>query len=166
RRHTRSKRDWSSDVCSSDLGGNFDTTGQADTCDFTQRGVRFLWGRGVHASAHTTAHWARIKRWRTNTLCLWCAALPDQLLNCWQNNLRIFSSSFERIEAAQCRDDSKESLVFFRRLEGFAFGRAKRWHLLRKIPATRTESYCHFETIVLSVTGSSTRGKFKCCLRW
>src|SRR5699024_9144459 len=56
------------------------------------------------------------------------------------------------------RASPKPAWSFFDAL-GLAFGRAKRWHLLRKIPATRTESYCHFETIVPSVAGSSVQGK-------
>lgn len=58
------------------------------------------------------------------------------------------------------RIESKESLVVFRRRRLFDFRRAKRWHLSRKFPATRTESYCHFETIVYSVPGSVTLQQF------
>src|SRR5690625_2234667 len=43
-----------------DVGGNFDTTGQTNTCDFTQCGVRLFWSGGVHTSAYATAHWARV----------------------------------------------------------------------------------------------------------
>src|SRR5690625_7969772 len=39
------------------VGGNFDNTGQADTCDFTKSGVRFHRGRGGHTSAHAAAQW-------------------------------------------------------------------------------------------------------------
>src|SRR5699024_12080095 len=52
RRHTRSKRDWSSDVCSSDLGGSQngqDRILRAADGDFPRKGLPSVHNQSVHS---------------------------------------------------------------------------------------------------------------------
>src|SRR6476660_72466 len=64
-----------------DVGGDFNATVKAHTCNLTQSRVRLLRGGGVHAGADTAAHRAAVKRGSLGLFDLRRAALADQLVN-------------------------------------------------------------------------------------
>src|SRR5699024_3754070 len=101
------------------------------------------------------AHRARAIQRALPLVCGPYGPAAELLAKCISVFCHLLSNGSWRLKSPAIR---KKAWSFFDAL-GLAFGRAKRWHLLRKIPATRTESYCHFETIVPSVAGSSVQGK-------
>src|SRR5699024_5990694 len=66
-----------------DVGGDLDTGGQAHTGDLTERGVRLLGGRGVHAGAHAATLRRTLEGSRRRRRLLVLAALADQLVDGW-----------------------------------------------------------------------------------
>src|SRR5699024_11799424 len=88
RRHTISKRDWSSDVCSSDLLGFFQSFGNNGSKERTQAGIEYFGEKSAAADAEVIA--------------LAIHALRD---------LGDYKFKIEKIGRASCRERAKIKIV-------------------------------------------------------